>query len=265
MNKTNRLILLGAGMLTATAIAFAFAKGMPGYRINDAASVNRAVHQYADDCDKFGAVIYQAGLDKDLWQLTIAAHAYYRSKPSDAERECSFVNAYWGLRDRNETIPPDAAKQLEGMYGEAVDDTEDVAHKLPDSMTAHLVYGRYMLLHVMGMAKVKPMLAEFRKAVMLRPDSGTAHYWLAQGLAGSGDYSRPTADATIREAKKAIRLDPRLSESYYLLATAYELPSEDNRKMSEIYLNKYLKIHPERANIPDIAGFRKWYSEKPSH
>jgi hypothetical protein len=70
------------------------------------------------------------------------------------------------------------------------------------------------------------------------------------------------ANKTIVEAKKAIALDPRLSNSYYVLASAYALPSKHDYVESRFYLDKYLMIHPEYQTRKDIVAFQKYLQEK---
>src|SRR5579871_334638 len=208
MNLTKlKILFMFVLFLTATRVA----QAIPGYHINDDASAKRAVKEFAEDSYKFGACVYQAELDKNLWRLTLAAHDYLLKKPDSPQGECSFASAYWRLQQvrSQETISPDVVKQLDAMFEEAARDTKEAANKLPNSAAAHLNYGQYLLLHVMGKEKVPTMLAEFKKAVALQPKVGEFHRWLAEGYAGSGDYSRKTMEAILSEGKQAVELDPR--------------------------------------------------------
>ena len=211
MNFFRSKITVSLALLVIATVAWA----VPGYRVNDQATAQKAVEQYAGDSAKFGAVVYQAELDKNVWQLALVAHHYLQQKPNDPQRKCSFAMAYWRSQNVTETVPLASRKQLQGLFEEAVRDTKEAAMELPNSATAHLNYGEYLLSFVPGMEKVRPMLHEFQAAVSLRPDLGITHYWLAEGYAGTGDYSAEMADKTISEAKKAVALDQRLSKSYY--------------------------------------------------
>ena len=249
---------LSLALLVTAIVAWA----IPGYRVNDQAAAQKAVEQYAGDSAKFGAVVYQAELDKNVWQLALVAHHYLQQKPNDPQRKCSFAVAYWRSQNVTETVPSAARKQLRGLFEEAARDSREAATKLPDSAAAHLNYGEYLLSFVPGMEKVKPMLHEFQTAVLLRPDLGETHYWLAEGYFGSGDSSSKTVDKILTEAKRAIALDPRLANSYYLIASVNAWPSHQNLKLSRVYLDKYLSAHPEQATRPDVVAFQKYLKEK---
>jgi len=251
-----------AVLASALLMAAAEARAIPGYRISDPAAAQKAVEQYAADSSRFSAVVYQAELDKNVWQLALMAHRYLQLKPNDPQRKCSFAMAYWRAQEVTETVPLAARKQLQGLYEEAARDSKEAATDLPDSATAHLNYGQYLMSFVPGTQKVAPMLHEFQAAVSLKPDSGETHYWLAEGFASTGNYSAEMADRTISEAKKAIALDQRLSNSYYALATAYALPSKHDYGESRFYLSKYLTMHPEYRTRQDILAFQKYLKEK---
>lgn len=258
MRLLRRKIALSLALLVIAAAAWA----IPGYRINDQAAAEKAVNQYAGDSFKFGAVVYQAELDKNVWQLALAAHHYLQQKPHDPQRKCSFAMAYWRSQQVRETVPPAARKQLDGLFEEAARDSKEAATSLPKSAAAHLNYGQYLLSFVPGLEKVKPMLHEFQTAVSLRPDLGEMHFWLAEGYSGSGDSSNGTVDKIIAEATKSVASDPRLANSYYLIASVYDWPSHRNLKMSKLYLDKYLSARPEQATRPDVVAFQKYLKEK---
>lgn len=251
-------VALSLALLMTVVVAWA----IPGYRINDQAAAQKAVEQYAEDSGKFGAVVYQAELDKNVWQLALVAHRYLQQKPNDPQRKCSFAMAYWRSQNVTETLSPASRKQLRGLFEEAARDSREAATELPTSAAAHLNYGQYLLSFVPGMEKVKPMLHEFQTAVLLRPDLGETHYWLAEGYFGSGDSSSKTVDKILTQAKKAVALDPRLANSYYLIASVYDWPSHRNLKLSRVYLDKYLSAHPEQATRPDVVAFQKYLKEK---
>lgn len=239
------LLLLGSGYA---------AQAIPGYHINDDASARRAAREFADDSFKFRACVYQAQLDKSLWRLTLAAYDYLQQKKKNPERECSFASAYWQSQgvDVHEAVPPDKRKQLQGLQEETARCSKDAAEKLPGSVSAHLSYGQYLMYFVMGYEKVPLMLAEFKKAVVLQPEMGLTHYWLALGYFNSeNNNSAITSNLVIKEATKAVEMDPRLTTSYFWISCAYWAKSD--YKQDKIYLDKYLKFHPEAANRPDIV------------
>lgn len=258
MKVSYRKVAFSLALLMIAAIACA----VPGYRVNSEQSAQKAVNQYAGDCFKFGAVVYQAELDKDVWQLALVAHRYLQQKPNDPQRKCSFTIAYWRSQSVTETVPPADRKRLDALFEEARRDTKEAAKELPTSATAHLNYGQYLLNFVPGMGKVQPMLQEFQAAVALRPDLGEAHYWLAEGYMGSGDTSARTVDEVLWHAKKAVDLDPRLANSYYLIACMYAWPSRHNPKLSKEYLDKYLAARPDQATRADVVAFQKYLKEK---
>ena len=251
-------IILSLSLFMVAMVAWA----MPGYRIDSQTAAQRAVKQYAEDSSRFGAVVYQAELDKNVWQLTLAAHDYLQQKPGDPQRKCSFAMAYWRSQEVREIVPTSARKQLKGLFEEAARDSKEAAFALPDSAEAHLNYGHYLLLFVPGLEKVKLMLREFQTSVLLKPESGEMHYWLAEGYAGTGDTSAKTVDKILAEAKKAAALDPRLANSYYLTASVYDWPSHRNLRLSKEYLDKYLSARPEQATRPDVVAFVKYLKEK---
>lgn len=249
------LLICGAGI----------ARAIPGFHIHDDASVEKAVREYADHSDQFRPCVYQAYLDKSLWRLALAAHAYLQQKPGDAERECSFAQAYWQSQeyDTNEKVPADAATQLKGLYNEALQDTKDAANKLPHSVAAHLTYGQYLQYFVMGTAKVPQMLHEYKAAVALMPASGELHFRLADALFSSGDFSPPRIAEMISEYKKAVQLDPHLAESYSGIAASYW--QEKDWQGVKIYIDKYVAARPDVANRADVVAMRKTLTEKLGH
>ncbi|GEM_PF-2004468 len=252
----HRKLALAAGLFI---IASGLVWAVPGYHISDDAAAERGVRQYADDGYKFSAVVYQALLDKNVWRLALASHRYLQQKPGDPQRECSFATAYWRSQEIGVTehMPPDAKQQLRGLYDEAARDAEDAATKMPGSYQAHTTYAQYLQHFVFGKAKVARMFSEYRMAVALRPDLGDAHYHLAMGYAGSGDFSAETADKAISEFKEAVALDPRLKESYFHIAAAYCLPAKHNYKAAQLYFDRYLKVSPAAANAPGVPYMRK--------
>jgi len=254
-----------AALCTAFFVAATVAWAIPGYRINNQVTAKKAVEQYAEDNFKFGAIVYQAELDKNVWQLALMAHQYLQQKPNDPQRKCSFAMAYWRSQEVTETMSPADRMQIQDLFGEARLDTIEAAKELPTSATAHLNYGEYLLNFVPGMGKVKPMLHEFQAAVVLRPDLGECHYSLAEGYFGSGNSSSQTVDKIISEAECAIALDPRLVNSYYLIAAVYDWPSHRNLKMSKLYLDKYLVARPEQAARPDVVAFQKDLQDRLPH
>lgn len=259
--KQMRLVYRKVAFSLALLVIAAVACAIPGYRINGEQSAQKAVSQYAGDCFKFGAVVYQAELDKNVWQLTIVAHRYLQQKPNDPQRKCSFTMAYWRSQSVTETVPLADRKQLDGLFEEARRDTKEAAEELPNSATAHMNYGQFLLNFVPGMGKVQPMLYEFKTAVALRPDLGRAHYWLAEGYMGSGDESAKAVDTILWHANKAVDLDPRLANSYYIIASVYDWPSHRNLKRSKEYLDKYVAARPEQATRKDVVAFQKYLKE----
>ena len=251
----------GFGIVVALIILCASAQAIPGYHIIDDVTANRAVHDFADDSFKFRAAVYQAQLDKNLWRLTLAAHKYLQQNPNRPERECSFATAYWAfqaIRTR-ESVPDDKSKELQALYNEAAKDVKEAAQRLPKSVTAHIIYGQYIVWHEMGDQKIKPMLAEFLAAVKLRPDLGDTHYWLATGYMSTGDnISKLNCHNIIVEFKTAISLDPRLTESNYFLSCAYSWPSVHDYATSQHYLDLYLKANPDKVNEPRVANLVKY-------
>ncbi len=247
---TSAVVLLLASAAAAWAI--------PGYHIGDDASAQKAVQQYAGNCEKFRAVAYQAYLDKSLWRLALAAHQFLQQKPNDPQRECSFATAYWQAQSPvgvHETVPPTASPQLQGLYNEAVRDSEEAASRLPNSVAAHLNYGYYLQYFVMGMGKVPAMLREYERAVQLAPDMGYAHAMLADAYAGSGNYSRKMNDKIIAEGQKAVALDPRQTEPYFLMAAAY--CCTNRYKAAQFYLSKYLQLAPNATANPGVAPMQR--------
>ena len=249
-------------MLTLTLLALGTANAVPGYHIDGDKSAKQAVQEYGENNFQFDAVCYQAALDKNLWRLALAAHDYLREKPKDPVRECSFAQAYWESQQSgaSETVPPIAAKQLQGWFEEAVLDTQDAVKKMPRSINAHLVYGQYLQYFVMGMGKVPQMQAEFKKAVALAPNVGQYHFLLANAYFGSGPLTRPEIRTMIAEYKKAIALDPRQVESYFFLACSYD--QLQDYKDERHYLNKYLSLRPAAASRTDIIAIQKDLKEK---
>lgn len=234
----------------------------PGYHIDSDRSAKQAVQQYGENNFQFGAVVYQATLDKNLWRLTLAAHDYLQEKPKDPVRQCTFAQAYWQAIQAggNESVSPATAKQLQLWFEEAVRDTENAVKKMPRSIYANLIYGDYLLYNVMGMQKVPMMLHAYQQAVTLAPDLGYAHYKLAMGYFGSGDYSSKNEDRVISELKKALALDPRLTESYFSMAGAYW--QKGDYKNVRFCVTKYLNLHPEQATRPDIVRTQAMLREK---
>ena len=139
----------GFGIIVALIILCASAQAVSGYHIIDDVTANRAVHDFADDSFKFRAAVYQAQLDKNLWRLTLAADKYLKQKPDSPERECSFATAYWAFQAirTHESVPDGKFKELQALYNEAVKDVKEAAQKLPKSVTAHIVYGQYIVGH----------------------------------------------------------------------------------------------------------------------
>jgi len=132
MKLFRKKALLSLALLMTVAVAWA----IPGYRINDEAAAQKAVKQYAGDSSKFGAVVYQAELDKDVWQLALVSHRYLQQKPADPQRKCSFAMAYWRSQQVRETVPPAARKQLQGLFEEAIRDTKEaVSYQTPPPLT----------------------------------------------------------------------------------------------------------------------------------
>jgi len=238
---------------------------IPGYKINDDASAGRAVRQSAGDSDRFGAVVYQALLDKNSWRLALVAHDYLQQKPGDPQRECSFAQAYWQSQQVgvSEQVPEAAKTHLRGLFEEAARDTEDAARRLPNTAAAHLTYGRYLQLFIPGIEKVPQMLRELQRAVALKPNSGYMHFMLAEGYFGSGDDSDVNSDKIIIESKRAIELNSRLTESYALIAAAFS--RKKDWKMDKLYLDKYVRAEPEAAKRPDILATYKIIQQKLSN
>ncbi len=262
MRIVRLLISIALVLLLFTAASVTPASAVPGYHINNDKTAKKAVQQYAENNFQFDAVVYQAYLDKNLWRLTLAAHAYLLEKPNDAARECSFAQAYWKAQQPGvpEIVPPDATKQLQGWFDEAVRSTEDAVKKMPKSVYANLTYGHYLQYYVMGMEKVPKMLHAYRQAVALAPNLGYAHYQLAMGYFNSGDSDSKKPDKVLSELRKAIALDPRLTEGYELMAAAYW--QKGDYKKDKFYLDKYLRLHPDQANRPDIVRTQQILKEK---
>lgn len=86
------------------------------------------------------------------------------------------------------------------------------------------------------------MLREYKKAVELKPSMGYAHYALAGGCMGSGNYDIQTIDNAIHEYQRAVTLDPRLTESYYYLAALHSWPVKNDLVQSRKYLLKTQSI-----------------------
>lgn len=248
--------------LLLMAVAAAPVTAAPGYHINSDKSAKQAVQQYAGNNFQFGATVYQAYLDKNLWRLALAAHAYLQEKPGDPTRECSFAQVYWESQQPGvpENVPPAAAKQLRGWFEEAVRATEDAVKKMPKSVYANLTYGYYLQYYVTGMEKVPKMLRAYQRAVALAPDLGYAHYQLAMGYFSSGDSDNKKPDKILSELKKAIALDPRLTEGYEFMAAAYW--QKGDWKGDKFYLDKYLTLHPDQATRPDIVRTQQILKEK---
>jgi tetratricopeptide (TPR) repeat protein len=259
MNTSHGIALT---FLALTLTAFTPAGAAPGYHINTDASAKKAVQQYADNNFQFDAVVYQAYLDKNLWRLAIASHDYLKEKPKDPVRECSFAQAYWKSQQPGipENVPLPVAKELRGWFEEAVRDTEEAVKKLPKSIYANLTYGDYLQNFVMGMEKVPAMLHAYQQAVALAPELGYAHYKLAMGYFCSGNNSAENEDKVLAQLKKALVLDPRLTESYFSMAGAYWQKGDyKNVKRS---LHKYLALHPEQASRPDIIRTQQILKQK---
>jgi tetratricopeptide (TPR) repeat protein len=241
-------------LLASTSVAWA----IPGYHIGDDSSAQTAARQYAGNCEKFRAVAYQAYLDKSLWRLALAAHESLQQKPDDPQRECSFATVYWQAQSPvgvHEAVPAAARAQLQGLYNEAVEDTKEAARRMPASVAAHLNYGYYLQYFVMGMGKVPSMLREYERAVALAPDMGYAHAMLTNAYFGSGDESQKTVDKIIAEGEKAVALDPRQTEPYFLMAAA---SCWANRyKAAQSYLSKYLKLAPDATANPGVAPMQQ--------
>lgn len=252
--KINKVIL-SVLMLGLMAIG---SKATPGHRINSDASAKQAVQQYAENNFEFGAVVYQAALDKNLWRLTLAAHAYLQQKPTDPARECSFAQAYWQSQQfgTSENVPASQKQILRGLYTEAVMDTQDAVRRLPNLAESHLMYGHFLQYYMlMDKSNIPKMLHEYKEAVRLEPGSGYNHYQLALGYMGSDDLSINTINKIIAESKKAVALDPRLTRSYFLISNTYDWPGHRDYKQFKLYLDKYLKAHPEDANDPHITAW----------
>ena len=116
------------------------------------------------------------------------------------------------------------------------------------------MYGHFLQYYMlMDKSNIPKMLYEYQQAVKLEPGSGYTHYQLALGYAGSNDLSLNTIHKIIVECKKAVALDPRLTQSYIILSSAYDWPGHRDYKMFKFYLDKYLKAHPEDANNPHIT------------
>lgn len=199
-----------------------------------------------------------------MWRLALAAHDFLKGKPTDPARECSFAQAYWKSQQAGttEAVPADSAAQLRGYFNEAVRDTEDAAKKQPRSVYAHLIYANYLQYYtLMDKSNIPKMLYEYQRAVALAPGMGYAHYELALGYFGCGDSSDVTINKIVAEAKKAVSLDPRLTNSYFWIASVYDWPGHRNAKISKMFLDKYLQAQPDQANRPDIVAFRKRLTE----
>lgn len=249
-------------ILSLLLTALAPVSAVPGYHINSDKAAKQAVQEYAENNFQFDAVVYQASLDKNLWRLAIASHDYLKEKPKDPVRECSFAQAYWKSQQPGvpENVPPATDKQLRGWFNEAVRDTQDAVKKMPKSVYANLTYGDYLLYYVMGMEKVPPMLHAYQQAVALAPGLGYAHYKLAMGYFGSGNNSSENADRVLAQLRKALELDPRLTESYFFMAGAY-WQKEDYRNV-RVCIHKYLTLHPDQASRPDIIRTQQMLKEK---
>jgi len=258
MKKRRLCVLVSAAVLALAALAWA----VPGYHINDMATARQAVQQYGENNFQFGAVVYQAYLDKNLWRLAIAAHDSLGQKPGDPMRECSFAQAYWRSQRlaAREQVPPDRQRQLAAWYDEAVRDTEDATRKMPRSADAHLVYGEYLQYFVMGMGKVPQMQAEYKKAVALTPQVGEVHQRLADAYFSSGPLTPPQIMTMISEYKRSVALDPRQTESYFFISASYYRLKD--WKNVQHYLNKYLQLHPEATSRPDTIAVRKILAQK---
>ncbi len=235
---------------------------LPGYHVNNEASVQKAVKQYASNSNKFRAVVYQAMLDKHSGPLALATHRYLLLKPNDPERKCSFATAYWqtqfpGVR---QNISPKDVKQLQGLYQEAVQDTKEAAQKLPHSVAAHINYARYLQYFVYGTEKVPAMVREYQKVVALEPHQAEAHYALAMAYLGTGDYSVETSHKAIAELKQAVKLNPRLTESYSYMAASCSWVN--NWKEAKFYLQQYIRVNPKAATRPDVVAVMKTANEK---
>ena len=261
-----RTIYLPALVLMLLISALVPTSAAPGYHINSDKAVQQAIQQYGENNFQFDAVVYQAYLDKNMWRLTIAAHNFLREKPKDPVRECSFAQAYWSSQRPgvSEIVPQAAAKQLHGWFDEAVLDTQDAVKRMPKSIYAHLTYGDYLQYFVMGMQKVPAMLHTYQQAVALAPGSGYAHHQLALGYFGSGDGSAETVKKIVNEAKKAVALDPRLTDSYFWIACVYSWPGQPDYRVSSLYLDKYLQAQPAQAGRLDVLSLRKFLKEKSS-
>ncbi len=252
--KTNKVYLTVAAISLLTASAWA----TPGYHINSDSSAKRAVQQYAENNFEFGAVVYQSALDKNLWRLTLAAHAYLLQKPQDPARKCSFAQAYWQAQQFGtaENVPAAQKQTLQGFYNEAVIDTQDAVRQMPNSAEAHVMYGHFLQYYMlMDKSNIPKMLHEYKEAVKLEPGSGYTHYQLALGYMAANDFSLNMINNIIAESKKAVVLDPRLTRSYFLIACAYAWPGHRDYKEHKFYLDKYLKAHPEDANDPHITAW----------
>lgn len=258
MKKRRLCVLVFAAVLTFTALTWA----IPGYHIGDMDSARQAVQQYGENNSQFGAVVYQAYLDNNLWRLAIASHDALSQKPSDPVRECSFAQVYWRSQRLavREKVPTDKQRQLAGWYDEATRVTQDAAKKMPRSAEAHLAYGEYLQYFVMGMGKVPQMQAEYKRAVALTPEVGEVHYRLADAYFGSGPLTPPQIRTMIMEYQKAVALDPRQTESYFFISASYYRLQD--WKNVRIYLNKYLALHPEAATRADTIAVQRILLEK---
>lgn len=246
---------------------------IPGYHVDDNASTQKAVKQFADDSFKFRAVIYQAQLDHNAWRLALAAYDYLSKKPGDPQRECSFAEAYWAWKKSQWASPQvgnqakistEVVQKLESLGDKAVKATKDAVQKMPDSVAAHLNYGNYLqYFGLMGKPEnIRIMLNEYRKAVALNPNLGYTHYALASGYMGSGDESIRNIDKIIAELERSVALDPRLTQSYYYMAAVYSWPQKKDFVKSRFYLNKYLTLFPDEAKNPMVVPLDEYLKKK---
>ena len=252
--KIDKACLTVALMSFLTAGAWA----TPGYPINSDASARQAVQQFAENNFQFSAAVYQAALDKNLWRLALAAHAYLLERPKDPARECSFAQAYWQSQQFGtaEDVPAAQKQTLQGFYDEAVLDTQDAVRQMPNSAEGHLIYGHFLQYYMlMDKSNIPKMLHEYKEAVRLEPGSGYAHYQLALGYAGANDLSLSMINKIIAESKKAVALDPRLTRSYLIISSAYDWPGHRDYQQFKFYLDKYLIAHPEDAHDPHITAW----------
>ena len=248
MKGTDTLSNIAIFVIPKLILLLGHIQGNPGYHIVDDTSAKKAVVELASDSSKFEAAVYQAKLDKNLWRLILAAYDYLELMPKNPERQCSFAMSYFeslgfGTYD---SIPKDKVVKLQGLYGEAIRCIKEAVTALPESVTAHLTYGKYYMSQN-GYEKVQPMLHEFRTAVKLGPNRGWTHYWLAKGYNSSGDETIKTAQKMIQEFKRALELDPRLTSSYLSISYAYMWPCMEDSKNSRIYLAKYLAARTDQA------------------